>query len=99
MKLLGSILILKLNVITANLASLSWHRKNILIGDINADDVKGLKSIILLAKVENLVVHWNCQDYILEILDKLAKECIVEEDEKQYKKARKELDKAYGARI
>ena len=55
--------------------------------------------MISSAKVKNSVVHWNCQDYVIEILDKFAEECIVDEDEEPYKNARKELKKIYGAMV
>ncbi len=36
------------------------------------------------ARVDNQTVHWNCQDYVIEIVDKLVEECIIEEDCQEY---------------
>ena len=87
------------NVVSGKPTSTSRHKKNIGVDDISANDVKELEKVISLAAVKNSVVHWNCQDYVLEILDKLAEECIVDEDEEEYKNARKYLKNIYGAMI
>ena len=87
------------NVVSGKPTSTSRHKKNIVVDDISANDVKELEKVISLTEVKNSVVHWNCQDYVLEILDKLAEECIVDEDEDEYKNARKELKNIYGAMI
>ena len=90
---------LQANVVSEKSTSTNRHKKSILVNDINANDVKKLKKMISSAEFKNSIVHWNCQDYVLEILNKLAEKCIVDEDEKEYKNARNELKNNYGAMI
>lgn len=87
------------NVVIAKPASTTRHKKSILVDELSANNVEELKKVISSKKVKNSVVHWNCQNYVLEIIDKLAEDCIVDEDEEQYKKARRDLKKIYGAMV
>ena len=45
---------------------------------------------------QNDVCHWNCQDYVIEILDHLEDECIVDGEDESYIKAKKEVKKHFG---
>ena len=83
----------QLNVVSGKPTSTNRHKKSILVDDISANDVKELEKVIYSADVKKSVVHWKCQDYVLGILDKLAEECIVNEDEEEYKNIRKKLKK------
>ena len=49
-----------------------------------------------LGRLDNSAVHWTCQDFVIEILDKLVEECVIDGDEKSYKKAMKEVKEHYG---
>ena len=60
---------------------------------------KKLKKMISSTKFKNSIFHWNCQDYVFEILNKFAEECIVNKNEKEYKNAKNELKNNYGAMI
>jgi hypothetical protein len=31
-------------------------------------------------KVDNDTLHWNCQDYVMEILERLEEECVIDLD-------------------
>lgn len=51
------------------------------VGTINADDISAFRDEVTKAKVDNETVHWNCQDYVMEIVDALVMECIIDEDD------------------
>ena len=73
------------------------HKRNILVGTINSGDVPALKSHIEALPIDNETLDWNCQDYVIEAIDKLHEECIIDEDDKDYKKGRKTaVDKHFG---
>jgi hypothetical protein len=42
-------------------------------------------------EVDNYTLEWNCQDYVIEIINELVNECIIDESE-EYDDARRELD-------
>ena len=90
---------LQANLVSGKSTSTNRHKKSILVDDISANDVKELEKVISSAEFKNSVVHWNCQDYVLEILDKLAEECVVDEDEEEYNNARNKLKNNYDAMI
>lgn len=49
-------------------------------------------------KVDNETALWNCQDYVIEAIDGLYDECIIDEEDKDYKKGKKSaVDSHYGA--
>jgi hypothetical protein len=42
-------------------------------------------------------IHWNRQEYVLEAIDGLYDECIIDEDDKDYKKGKNSaVDNHYG---
>ena len=50
-------------------------------------------------EVDNETVHWNCQDYVIEAIDHLREECIIDEDDEDYERGRKDaVENHYGPR-
>ncbi|KAI9655413.1 MAG: hypothetical protein M1829_000649 [Trizodia sp. TS-e1964] len=47
------------------------------------------------AEVDNETLDWNCQDYVLESLDKLSEECILDEDDEDYVEGVKKAKEKY----
>ncbi len=52
--------------------------------------------MISAVKPQNSVSHWNCQDYVIEALEKLEEECVIDDDEKAYISAKKQVKKHFG---
>ena len=49
-------------------------------------------------KVDNETALWNCQDYVIEAINGLYDECIIDEEDEDYKKGKKSaMDSHYGA--
>ncbi|KAI9744121.1 MAG: hypothetical protein M1818_002273 [Claussenomyces sp. TS43310] len=63
--------------------------RRIQVGTINQRDLPELFKIIQGVEVDNETSEWNCQDYVLEALEKLVDECIVDEDDEDLKKGMK----------
>lgn len=47
------------------------------VGVIGKNDVQGVRDAAKTVKVDNETMDWDCQDYVLEILDKLEAEFIL----------------------
>lgn len=47
-------------------------------------------------QVRNDTVEWNCQDYVIEILDMLEEEWWLDVDDKEYMDAKRQLKRMYG---
>lgn len=74
-------------------------REKLFISTILARDVPRFEDIVDNATVDNETTHWNCQDYVLEIIEVLASECIVDEEEESYLEAVRYLKEQNGAMI
>ena len=72
------------------------HQRSIFVYDINTPDLPGLKEAVSSVTPQNDVCHWNCQDYVMEILDHLEDECIIDGEDESYIKAKKEVQKHFG---
>ena len=73
------------------------HRRSIFMCEVNDRDIPELKEHVADYPIDNEVESWNCQDYVVEVLQKLEEECVVDGDDRDYKKAMKELvGKHYG---
>lgn len=60
------------------------HQRSIFMYEINTRDLKGFREAVSSVKPENGVSHWNCQDYVIEILEHLEEECIIDGEDKAY---------------
>ena len=49
-------------------------------------DLEAIKKVIAGTEVDNETLEWDCQDYVLEILDNLEVECLIDDDDETYKK-------------
>ena len=66
------------------------HRRSILVGTINEQDLPELRKKMDEVEVDNETVHWNRQDYVIEAIDHLREECIIDEDDEDYERGRKD---------
>ncbi|KFY44761.1 hypothetical protein V494_01331 [Pseudogymnoascus sp. VKM F-4513 (FW-928)] len=73
------------------------HKRNIAVGEVNERDMPELLKVTDDAKVDNETTEWNCQDYVIEILETLYEECIIDEDDEEFKRGMKKVkDKYFG---
>ncbi|KKK24673.1 hypothetical protein P175DRAFT_0498461 [Aspergillus ochraceoroseus IBT 24754] len=63
---------------------------------ISKADIEKIKEVASTVPVDNETVEWDCQDYVLEILDKLEDEFILEEYDEDYREARRVLREKKG---
>ena len=74
----------------------SFLRK-IFMGAIQPEDVEKVKNVAKTTKVDNETLEWDCQEYVLDVLETLEKECIVDDDDEDYKESKEELTEKRGA--
>lgn len=85
------------NIVESKPESTNRHVESIEVGDVNEGDMKEFRTIMNKVEVDNDTVDWNCQDFVLESLDALTEECVLDEDEEDYKKGvRRAKRKYYG---
>lgn len=66
---------------------------------LGEDSVQDVQSAAKSVVVDNETVEWDCQDYVLEVLDKLEDEFVLDGDDEDYREAREDLKKKRGAII
>jgi hypothetical protein len=66
------------------------------IGEVQDQGFKEFEKIIKAANVDNETVEWDCQDYVLEILDTLEEECVLDGDDRVYQKQKEVLKNKRG---
>ncbi|CAI7597161.1 unnamed protein product [Penicillium viridicatum] len=66
------------------------------IAVLGEDDVERVKSAAQSVPVDNETVEWDCQDYVLEILDKLQEDFILDKDDEDYIDVREILTEERG---
>ena len=86
----------KTNVVNTEPKSTRRHKRNIFIADILPTDLPEFHEAVKIVKPDNSTVHWNCQDYVLEIIDQLEENMVVNKDDGEYQDAMKEVKSYFG---
>ena len=87
------------SVIQSKLSATNCHKRSIFLFNINAMDMLTFKDAISTIQPNNGVSLWNCQDYVLELLEKLEEECIIDGDDDQYVENKKKVKSYFGPQI
>ena len=86
----------KRNVVKADPRN-SQSLVNIIFMDtVSSGDIATVQNVARTTKVDNETVEWDCQEYVLDMLETLEQECVVDDDHETYKDARNELKKKRG---
>lgn len=86
----------KRNVVKADPRRSQSFIRMIFVDTVSPSDVVAVQNVSRTTKIDNETVEWDCQEYVLDMLSTLAEECVIDEDEKAYKKAIAELKKRRG---
>ncbi|CAG7941665.1 unnamed protein product [Penicillium nalgiovense] len=64
---------------------------------LGEDDVERVKSAAQTVPVDNETIEWDCQDYVLEILDKPQEGLVLDKDDEDYMDVREILMEERGS--
>lgn len=84
----------KKNIVKGRPQNSNRYLRSYQVGTIGADDISAFRSEVQKAKVDNATVHWNCQDYVVELVEALVNECII--DEEDYEKVKSKIHGHFG---
>ncbi|KAI9698634.1 MAG: hypothetical protein M1836_003743 [Candelina mexicana] len=87
----------KHNVVKADPRNSQSFVKMIFMDTVNSGDIATVQNVARTTKTDNETVEWDCQEYVLDMLETLEEECVVDDDDETYKNAKKELKKKRGA--
>lgn len=85
------------NVVKADPRNSQNFIRMIFMDTVSPGDIATVQDVARTTKIDNETVEWDCQEYVLDMLEILEEECVVGGDEKTYKDAKKELKKKRGA--
>lgn len=66
------------------------------LGVVCQDDIPGIIEVVKGVPLDNETVQWDCQDYVLEILDALEEAFYLSGDDEEYSEARVLLGEMRG---
>lgn len=89
----------KRNVVMADPKRSRSFQDLLFVAVIQVNDIERVKKAAQSVPVDNETIEWDCQDYVLEILDKLEDEFVLEENDEDYINAREILAERRGAII
>ena len=87
----------KRNVVKADPRNSQSFVRMIFMDTVSSGDIATVQNVARTTKIDNETVEWDCQEYVLDMLETLEEECVVEDDDETYKEAKKELKKKRGA--
>ncbi len=64
-----------------------------LLDTISQGEIATVRKEVQNTAVDNETVEWDCQEYVLDIIERLEEECVLDVDDREYAK-RKRLVKA-----
>lgn len=70
-------------------------KERIVVERVTRENAEGIPDVVKEVVVDNETTEWNCQDYVIEIIDALVAEGIMDESE-EYEEARAELNDLFG---
>ncbi|MCJ1339755.1 hypothetical protein MMC09_005046 [Bachmanniomyces sp. S44760] len=86
----------KRNIVSGSPISDSLHARSIYVYDINTIDLPTFRSSVTVVELDNSVAHWNCQDYVMEILEKLEEECVIDGEDSAYMVVKEKIKSLFG---
>lgn len=87
------------NMIVADPKRSRSFRRLVFVAVLDQEDIERVKTATENVSVDNETVEWDCQDYVLEVLDNLEEEFVLDENDEDYIDARKFLREKRGANV
>lgn len=76
------------NIMTENPEQSDTFLHKVFVAVLVQADIPRVKKAAQEVRVDNETVEWDCQDYVLEILDNLVDNFVLNEDDEEYVEAR-----------
>ncbi|PWY85024.1 hypothetical protein BO70DRAFT_352130 [Aspergillus heteromorphus CBS 117.55] len=70
--------------------------KSVFVGHIGHPDIPTVKDVVNATAVDNETLEWDCQDYVLEILEGCEREAVLDDEDADYVEAREILRSIRG---
>lgn len=85
------------NVVAVHPETDPTYLGKLFVGLINHNDIAAVKDIVRETIVDNENVEWDCQEYVLDILERLQDGFYLDPDDEEYRDAKTELKGKRGA--
>lgn len=87
----------KRNIVIADPKRSKSFLQQLFVAVIHDSDIETVEIAAQSVPVDNETVEWDCQDYVLEVLDKLVEEFVLDANDEEYIDAREILKERRGA--
>lgn len=68
------------------------------VASLSQSDISLVRGAVAKVKVDNTTVEWDCQEYIMDIIEQLTEDLVLDEDE-DYERALRVLKKMRGPTV
>ena len=75
---------------------LSGFWKDVQLGDVAESAFDSFMEVVEAKEVDNETTEWDCQDYVLELLDDLEEEYVIDVDDEFYQEQKQKLKDMRG---
>ncbi|RMD43444.1 hypothetical protein DV735_g1593, partial [Chaetothyriales sp. CBS 134920] len=87
------------NEVKANPQNSSSYLSKLFVASLSKSDVSLVNKAVEQVQVDNSTTEWDCQEYVIDIIEQLKDDLVLDEDDEDYKRARKDLRKMRGANV
>lgn len=70
-------------------------QRQVFVDDLRETDIEFVENAAREVPIGE-AVEWDCQEYVLDVLDRLVEDLVLDEDDEDYKYAREDLEKQRG---
>lgn len=97
-EVIGEIPTFKPNVLFRNPAHTKKHKRNVLLYNIKPNDMPDFENVLAAMKMDKQESNpeWNCQNYIVEVLEALEEKGVINKDDEAYVEAKKQVMEHFG---
>ncbi|MCJ1422919.1 hypothetical protein MMC29_000799 [Sticta canariensis] len=72
------------------------HKRSVFLCNINETDMALFENVLATLAPANSPEGWNCQNYVLDVIDELEEKGVIENSNEAYIEAKKQLSEHFG---
>lgn len=95
-EVLGHPLDFKTNVLLKEPSATKRHKRSIFLYDLCTDDIPAFEHVLSTVKPVNSTRTWNCQYYVLDVLEALEEKGVIDKEDEAYIEGKNQAKKYFG---
>lgn len=86
----------KTNVLLKSPSATKRHKRSVFLCDINETDIALFETVLATLIPANSPEGWNCQNYVLDVIEELEEKKVINKGDEAYIEAKKQLNEHFG---